>query len=151
MSNIILSILEETHNRLWEMGINVSSQTSRAQRLTREWQDRLVSADPARCKAEFIAGSSSRYKIDLVDLKARTAYELKVSKNNPHFEFYKDVFKVLYANKPEKILDKLVFCCPAESKSKLGALGMFVSTLSKQIDLEVEIHYIKNSNGNKKF
>ena len=148
MSNIILSVLEETHNRLWGMGANVSSQTSRAQRLTREWQDNLVATDAARYKAEFVAGNNSRYKIDLVDLKDRTAYELKVSKNNPHFEFYKDVFKVLYANKPEKILDKLVFCCPAESESKLGALAVFVTTLSEQLDLEVEIHYIKNTGSN---
>lgn len=148
MSNIILSVLEETHNRLWGMGANVSSQTSRAQRLTREWQDNLVAIDPARYKAEFVAGSNSSYKIDLVDLKDRIAYELKVSQNNAHFEFYKDVFKILYANKSKKIIDKLVFCCPAAAKSTLGALAVFVTTLSEQLDLEVEIHYIKNTGYN---
>ena len=148
MSNIILSVLEETHNRLWGIGANVSSQTSRAQRLTREWQDNLVAIDPARYNAEFVAGNNSRYKIDLIDLKDRTAYELKVSPNNAPFEFYKDVFKVLYANKSEKIIDKLIFCCPAVAKTKLGSLAVFVTTLSEQLDLEVEIHYIKNTGSN---
>jgi len=145
MSNIVLEVLEETHNRLWGMGANVSLQTSRAQILTREWQKSLVAYDPVRFEAEFVADNDKGYKIDLVDLKDRIAYELKVSQNNAHFEFYKDVFKILYANKSEKIFDKLVFCCPAASESTLGALAVFVTTLSEQLDLEVEIHYIKNT------
>ena len=148
MSNIVLEVLEETHNRLWGMSGDVGSQTSRAQKLTREWQNSLVANNPIRYKAEFVADSDRGYKIDLVDLKDRIAYELKVSQNNAHFEFYKDVFKILYANKSEKIFDKLVFCCPAASESTLGALAVFVTTLSKKLDLEVEIHYIQNTGSN---
>ena len=148
MSNIVLSVLEETHNRLWGMGANVSWQTSRAQNVTREWQKSLVAIDSVRYKAEFVADNDSGYKIDLIDLKDRIAYELKVSQNNAHFEFYKDVFKILYANKSAKIFDKLVYCCPAASESTLGALAVFVTTLPKKLDLEVEIHYIKNTGSN---
>jgi len=145
MNNIVLTLLEEIHNELWGKENNVSTQTSRAHRLTREWQNRLVIIDAERYKAEFISSSQRgkrSHKIDLVDLKERTAYELKVSPNNAHFEFYKDVFKVLYANSSEKVIDKLVFCCPSLAKAKLGILAIFVTTLSKQLDLEIEIHYI---------
>jgi len=149
MNNIVLSKLEEVHNKLWTNDKNVSAQTSRAHKLTREWQEKLVAIDSNRYKAEFISTTQRgkrSHKIDLVDTVERVAYELKVSPNNAHFEFYKDVFKVLYANSSEKVIDKLVFCCPSLAKSKLGVLAVFVTTLSIQLNLEIEIHYIENIN-----
>lgn len=149
MNNIVLSKLEEVHNKLWTSDNNVSAQTSRAHKLTREWQEQLIAIDSNRFKAEFISSTQRgkrSHKIDLVDTVDRVAYELKVSPNNAHFEFYKDVFKVLYANSSEKVIDKLIFCCPLLAKSKLGVLAVFVTTLSIQLNLEIEIHYIENIN-----
>ena len=146
--NIILTLLEEIHNKFWSKDNNESIQTSRAHKLTREWQNKLIEIDADRYKAEFICNSRVKrsHKIDLVDLNERTAYELKVSPNNAHFEFYKDVFKIIYANNEVKIIDKLIFCCPAAAKAQLGVLAVFVTTLSAQLDLEIEIHYIANNN-----
>lgn len=149
MKNIVLTKLDETHNEYWGSGKSVSAQTSRAQKLTAVWQKRLVEVDSIRYKPEFIANNDAggrSHKIDLVDTVDRVAYELKVSENNPHFEFYKDVFKVLYANSSEKIIDKLVFCCPSNAEKKLGSLANFVTTLSNKLDLIVEIYYIENKN-----
>jgi hypothetical protein len=149
MENIVLTLLDEIHNKFWSKDNNVSTQTSRAHKLTREWQTKLVEIDADRYKAEFISNGrlgNRSHKIDLVDLKERTAYELKASPNNAHFEFYKDVFKIIYANNENKIIDKLIFCCPAAAKAQLGVLAVFVTTLSEQLDLEIDIHYISNNN-----
>jgi hypothetical protein len=149
MKNIVLTSLDEIHNKFWSKDKSVSTQTSLAHKLTREWQNKLVKIDADRYKAEFISNSqrgNRSHKIDLVDVKERTAYELKVSPNNAHFEFYKDVFKIIYANNEKKLIDKLIFCCPAAAKVQLGVLADFVTTLSVKLDLEIEIHYISNYN-----
>ena len=146
MRSEVLDKLVETHNELWGTGTDVSSQTSRSHNLTKVWQRKLTSIDSKRFIAEYIANNyagNQSHKIDLVDTVDRVAYELKVSANNPHFEFYKDVFKVLYANTPIKVIDKLVFCCPSNAERKLGALAKFVTTLSTQLNLEIEIFYIE--------
>ena len=53
-----------------------------------------------------------------------------------------DIFKVLYANSKIKVIDKLVFCCPSSAQSKLGPLALFATSLSNQLNLEIEIFYI---------
>lgn len=146
MKTEVLDKLVETHNELWGTGTDVSSQTSRSHNLTKVWQSKLTSLDANRFNAEYKANNevgNQSHKIDLVDTVERVAYELKVSANNPHFEFYKDVFKVLYANTPVKVIDKLVFCCPSSAERKLGALAVFVTTLSKKLNLDIEIFYIQ--------
>jgi hypothetical protein len=148
MRSDVLDKLVETHNELWGAGTDVSLQTSRSYKLTRVWQEKLTSIDSKRFVAEYVANKEAgnqSHKIDLVDAVDRVAYELKVSPNNPHFEFYKDVFKVLYANTPVKVIDKLVFCCPLAAERKLGSLAIFVTTLSKQLNLDIEIFYIKDN------
>ena len=152
MRSEVLDKLVETHNELWGSGTDVSSQTSRSYNLTKVWQRKLTSLDSKRFIAEYIANNEAgnqSHKIDLVDTVDRVAYELKVSANNPHFEFYKDVFKVIYANTPNKVIDKLVFCCPSNAERKLGALALFVTTLSMQLNLEIEIFYIEDENKDK--
>ena len=49
--------------------------------------------DHIEAKVEIKNGSSE--KIDIIDFDNQTTYELKVSGNNVHHEFYKDIFKVL--------------------------------------------------------
>jgi hypothetical protein len=60
-------------------------------------------------------------RIDLVDLEHGVAYELKVSPNNDHFEFYRDIFKVLIAR--DNLLPQLrefCFLCPAVAARRYG-------------------------------
>jgi hypothetical protein len=41
-----------------------------------------------------------------------------------------------------KVIDKLVFCCPSSAQSKLGPLAVFATSLSNQLNLDIEIFYI---------
>lgn len=82
-------------------------------------------------------------KIDLVDLQDAVAYELKVSKNNTHFEFYRDIFKVAVHNQRNTRwkIKKLVFISPKEGADKLRTgYGDAVRAIAEQHHaIEVEI------------
>jgi hypothetical protein len=123
MGNSATSILRTVHREYWAVSSDVSGQTKRANAITKLWQNQLVAIDPNRYIAEYPV---SGYKIDLVDVIAQTAYELKVSPNNPHHEFYRDVFKVQLANHQKPCIKHFVFCCPQDAYTKLGVLGKFV-------------------------
>ena len=140
MNNIVLQCLTETHNELWENGKDVGLQTKSSSKVTKVWQEKLLLIDAIRFIPEYKVGG---YKIDLADMKERIAYELKVSPKNPHHEFYRDVFKIVYANSLDRKFDRFVFCCPAISVVKLGALAVFVKSLSKQLSLQIDIFQIQ--------
>lgn len=140
MNNIVLQCLTETHNELWENGKDVGLQTKSSSKVTKVWQEKLLLIDAIRFIPEYKVGG---YKIDLADTKERIAYELKVSPKNPHHEFYRDVFKIVYANSLDRKFDRFVFCCPAVSVVKLGALAVFVKSLSKQLSLQIDIFQIQ--------
>ena len=140
MNNIVLQCLTETHNELWENGKDVGLQTKSSSKVTKVWQEKLLLIDEIRFIPEYKVGG---YKIDLADTKERIAYELKVSPKNPHHEFYRDVFKIVYANSIDRKFDRFVFCCPAVSVVKLGALAVFVKSLSKQLNLNIDIFQIQ--------
>ena len=139
-NNIVLQCLTETHNEFWENGKDVGLQTKSSSRITKVWQEKLSLIDVKRFIPEYKVGG---YKIDLVDMQEGVAYELKVSPKNPHHEFYRDVFKIVYANSLNRRFDKFVFCCPAVSVAKLGALAVFVKSLSKQLNLHIDIFQIQ--------
>jgi len=141
MNNIVLQCLTETHNELWENGKDVGLQTKSSSKITKVWQEKLLLIDAIRFIPEYKVGG---YKIDLADTRERIAYELKVSPKNPHHEFYRDVFKILYANSLDRKFDRFVFCCPAVSVVKLGALAVFVKSLSKQLNLNIDIFQIQS-------
>jgi len=140
-NNIVLQCLTETHNELWENGKDVGLQTKSSSKITKVWQEKLLLIDAIRFIPEYKVGG---YKIDLVDTEERIAYELKVSPKNPHHEFYRDVFKILYANSLDRKFDRFVFWCPAVSVVKLGALAVFVKSLSKQLNLNIDIFQIQS-------
>ena len=139
-TNIVLQCLTETHNEFWENGKDVGLQTKSSSRITKVWQERLSLIDAKRFIPEYKVGG---YKIDLVDMQEGVAYELKVSPKNPHHEFSRDVFKIVYANSLDRKFDRVVFCCPAVSVVKLGALAVFVKSLSKQLNLNIDIFQIQ--------
>jgi hypothetical protein len=123
-------------------GQDVSSQTKGSIRITQTWQRRLIDADPKRYISEYpvsVEMGSRGHKIDLYDAVEKVAYELKVSPNNPHHEFYKDIFKIAYANRDEKVVEKMIFCCHPVAYLKLGALANYASTQATKLGFEVVI------------
>jgi hypothetical protein len=141
MKDIVLENLVKIHNESWNEGSDVNNQTKLSIRITSKWQDSLVSLNPSRYIKEFIVNdqSVSSSRIDLVDIKTKTAYELKVSPNNPHHEFYRDIFKVLYANREVVKIEKLIFICKQEGINKLGYLGEFALSETFKLKLKVEL------------
>ena len=88
---------------------DVSAHTRSAQKITKAWQQSVCDEN---VQAEVSVSPGGNEKIDIVDLRNREAYELKVSGKNTHHEFYKDLVKVLTYNEytePEKRLKKLIF------------------------------------------
>lgn len=84
--------------------------------------------------------SSPVQRIDLVDLKTRTAYELKSSPNNVHMEIYRDVFKALVFNQrnPRNPIKTLVFIAPKAGMQKLGkTFPGDVQKIAKGLKLEL--------------
>ena len=143
MDDIVLSHLVSVHNELWLSGKDESHQTKLAQLITKNWQERVVTVDLNRYKSEFLINTEKKFKshkIDLVDMQEKTAYELKVSPNNPHHEFYRDIFKILYANSLNKIkFNKFIFCCPKVAINKLGDLGSFVASNKNNFNIKIEL------------
>lgn len=121
----VCALAERCHKKHYSPGNGVSEQTKKAQRVCREWQQRVLKEFPsARFEKEVpLDGRGARQRIDLVDWVTRTAFELKVSPNNIHMEVYKDVFKALVYNKrnPHKKLRHLVFIAPAAGIDRLGS------------------------------
>jgi len=65
--------------------------------VTSRWQDEVERLVPGQFYREHPIAEHLNERIDLVDVEGGVAYEMKVSPNNDHFEFYRDVFKVLVA------------------------------------------------------
>lgn len=93
----IVERARESHRLHWAMTGSESEGDRRAALVTKTWQQDVVSRLGAVLVPEFPIGGSLRQRIDLVDTQELVAYELKVSPNNTHFEFYRDIFKVIIA------------------------------------------------------
>ena len=105
----IIDELRKIHkkNRLKSKDITVSEDTKSAQKITKEWQEKVCTEELI---AEVSVSDENKERIDIVDIKNNIAYELKVSGNNSHHEFYKDLIKVLTYNLNYKDkLEKFVF------------------------------------------
>jgi len=112
-----------------------------AKLVTDTWQARVMAEDRNRFAVEFAISPSLRERIDVVDLTDGVAYELKVSPNNAHFEFYRDVFKVIVAR--DAVLPSLrrfVFLVPDLAARRLRAnMGGAVVRDSARLGLDVSI------------
>ena len=139
----VLACLKKAHAEAWSVGSHVGEQTSKSTQVTELWQSKVEAIDKRRFRKEFAVLDEfpKKYRIDVVDLKRKIAYELKASKNNPQHEFYKDIFKVALANRDSKKFNKLFFCVEESAKSSLGLLGEFAEAESIKLGFEVEIHY----------
>ena len=86
-------------------------------------------------------------RFDLVDVIDRTVYELKVSGNNPHHEFYKDVFKVFIHNRnaPHDAFRHFVFLTTADGIRKLQfGLAQRVAQLDSVLGFTIDVLDIDN-------
>jgi hypothetical protein len=105
----------EAHKKHWRMSGDAGTGDVLAAAVTADWQRAVLAAHPRRFVAEQPVGQL-RERIDLVDLEDGVAYELKVSPNNDHFEFFRDIFKVIVARDnglPQ--LRAFCFLCPEEA------------------------------------
>ncbi|MBW6482745.1 MAG: hypothetical protein K0B10_06765 [Vicingaceae bacterium] len=130
---IILGTLKSIHQTYRIKTVTgVSEHTKSAQTITKTWQDEVKENNEfknkntikieAKVKGENNTNKDNNEKIDLVDLKEKTAYELKVSGKNCHHEFYKDLIKVITYNiyqKENQKLEKLIFISESFGIEKL--------------------------------
>jgi len=140
--NTTIKTISEIHGRLWRQKQGVSVATKLAIKITREWQDRVTASHP-HFTAEYQVEALGE-KIDLYDTSNRIAYELKVSQNNTHMEFYRDVFKVIIHNETAKPkITELIFISPISGIARLQkGLGLAVSTLGKKLGFKITIQGI---------
>jgi hypothetical protein len=133
--------LRRVHSAIWRECQGVSEATKAAGEITRQWQSAVTSQNE-RYKAEFpVCGLGE--KIDLVDTESKIAYELKVSANNTHMEFYRDVFKVLAHNESavkDERLKKLIFLAPEAGAVRLQrGLGEAACRIAEKFGFTVEV------------
>ena len=104
----VIRLAREAHQKRWRMSGDEGTGDKLATAVTSDWQSAVLALFPGRFVAEQPVGKL-RERIDLVDLVCGIAYELKVSPNNDHFEFYRDIFKVLVA-RDNSLLQIKSFC-----------------------------------------
>jgi len=129
----ILSAVSAAH-RKWRKGVDVSRQTRLSVEINNDWQARALSVDKA-IRAEVELPGVHKQRIDLVDIAAHSAYELKVSPNNVHMEFYRDIFKVLIFNQlsdPKQRVNKLYFLAPRAGLQGMGPMKDQAIAIAKQ-------------------
>ncbi len=115
----VIRLAREAHSSIWTMSGDESTGDKLAARITRAWQCEVERTLGSRFRAEHLIAEGLRERIDLVDVEEGVAYEMKVSPNNDHFEFYRDIFKVLVAKDnllPE--IQEFCFLCPASAARK---------------------------------
>jgi hypothetical protein len=140
-SDKIVAAARRAHEQHWRITGDESTGDKLAALVTKTWQDAVKSSDPERFVVEFAVAPHLGERIDLVDIREGIAYELKVSPNNAHFEFYRDVFKAVVA-KHHTLgkLERLVFLTPGPAATKLlaGLAGQVVNG-SDQLGIAIEI------------
>jgi hypothetical protein len=124
----------------WVPNCAVDVGTKKSIRITKLWQQHICSQWPKRYQAEFPVGRLNE-KIDLVDLAEASAYELKVSPNNTHFEFYRDIFKVWIHNADsQRRIKKLRFITPQEGARRVTrGLAAAVTKRCGELGFAVEV------------
>lgn len=142
--NFVIKSITEIHSHLWRRKQGVSHATKLAIKITRDWQTEVIETH-SHFVAEYPVEALGE-KIDLYDKRHHIAYELKVSQNNTHMEFYRDVFKVIIHNETSHTkIKKLVFISPEEGITRLQrGLGLAASKLGKKLGFEIITQGIKS-------
>ena len=90
---VVIQLCREAHVKYWRMSGDAGTGDRLAAAVTTDWQKSVLSKYPGRFSAEHPIADHLNERIDLVDLEAGIAYELKVSPNNDHFEFSRDILR----------------------------------------------------------
>lgn len=134
---MIIETIQNIHGKYRLYEGSVSTHTKSAQKITKEWQHAIKSD---KISVEVKVSPENNEKIDVIDIRTSTAYELKVSGKNTHHEFYKDLAKVITYNEyQDNKLKKLVFISEASGieslKSRLDS--RFIALIRRLHGLEL--------------
>ena len=136
---MVIQLCREAHAKHWRMSGDAGTGDRLAAAVTTDWQKSVLSKYPGRFSAEHSIADHLNERIDLVDLEAGIAYELKVSPNNDHFEFYRDIFKVLIArDNSTPQISSFCFVCP-EQAAKRYKKGLRKAVLDEGACLGLEL------------
>jgi len=140
----IVELARAAHRLHWAMTGIESEGDRRASLVTVAWQQDVVSRFGPNLVPEFPIGEGFGERIDLVDTQELVAYELKVSPNNTHFEFYRDIFKVIVArDNALHELNHFVFITPEIGARKLQrGLARAVIEHAANLRLKIEVKSI---------
>jgi len=142
--------VRKLHTPNWGANATVSAATQKSQTITLLWQTELALQADSGFAAEYpVCGANERF--DLVDVINHTVYELKVSGNNAHHEFYKDIFKVFIHNRnaPHDAFQHFVFLTTAIGVRKLQfGLAQRVAQLDSVLGFTIDVLDIANVEGN---
>jgi hypothetical protein len=140
----IVNLAQQAHRQHWTDTGNASRGVFGATKVTEVWQQACVAAFGRAVQPEFAIGDHLSKRIDLVDVEELTAYELKVSPKNAHFELYKDIFKVIIArDNMLKGLNKFIFIAPSAGlKVVNNAFTRSVVAHGESIGLSIQLRGI---------
>lgn len=117
---MIIQSLREIHKKHRLKDSDVSSHTKSAQRITKEWQETVCHGEIA---AEVKVTPENNERTDIVNHQMGIAYELKVSGNNTHHEFFKYLIKILTYNEYQlesTKIKKMVFISESKGINSLS-------------------------------
>jgi len=136
--NRIIESARLAYEQHWRTTSDESTGDKQATRVTKTWQQGVVSND---IKCEVPIKEGLREKIDLIDHSVNMAYEMKVSGKNPHHEFYRDIFKIIIYNQHHaNKLKGLVFITEQDGADKLNkGLGKAVKELLARHKLDITV------------
>jgi H2-forming N5,N10-methylenetetrahydromethanopterin dehydrogenase-like enzyme len=141
----IVRIAKAVHGEIWHMSGDTSTGTKAAIAATKKWQQEVLKLGDPAVHIEYSIGGGLGEKIDVANLVTETAYEMKVSPNNTHFEFYRDIFKILAHNEvnTHRQLKTLVFITPEGSAAKVrDGLGKIAAQVARKLAVTVIVEGI---------
>ena len=142
MNTKIVSLAREAHKLHWRATSDESTGDKQSTAVTKHWQHSVSRLDPESIRVEVPIGKGAKERIDLVNDRDLTAYELKTSGKNPHHEFFKDIFKVItYNHNHEKKIHTLVFITEPSGIKRLKKNGLTqaVSTSSHDFGIAIKL------------
>ena len=141
LHDLVVTAARTAHTTHWRKSGDESTGDKLAKLITDTWQRELTKSGDGRFAIEYQVADHLRERIDVVDLIAGTAYEMKVSPNNVHMEFYRDIFKVILARDNRlATLRRFVFLTPTAGAAKLNrGMGKAVTKDASRLGLSIEV------------
>lgn len=140
-SQSVIDAARTARDAHWAQGDDEGRGDRMAITVTQNWQEQIGKLTDISTEVPVYDTAQSR--IDVVDAKTKTAFELKVTQNNPHHEIYKDIAKVLVYNEsnPSKKLKRLVFITGNDAARRLqrGFHAKAIEVMRKNLALAIDI------------